>query len=75
MSITSPDRPGLPDFLHQTLKNMGRPGYKANYVVQVGVVRTILCHTLATLLAYSIGIYFTIGLCFSIGPPGHDGNE
>ena len=27
--ITSPDRPGLPDFSRETLKNMGRPGYEA----------------------------------------------
>ena len=28
--ITSPDRPGLPDFSRATLKNMGRPGYEAS---------------------------------------------
>ena len=28
--ITSPDRPGLPDFSRETLKNMGRPGYEAS---------------------------------------------
>ena len=27
--ITSPDRPGLPNFSRGTLKNMGRPGYEA----------------------------------------------
>ena len=27
--FTSPDRPGLPDFSRETLKNMGRPGYEA----------------------------------------------
>ena len=27
--ITSPDRPGLPNFSRETLKNMGRPGYEA----------------------------------------------
>ena len=30
MSITSPDRPGLPDFSCETLKNMGMPGYEAS---------------------------------------------
>ena len=30
VSITSPDRPGLPDFSRETLKNMGTPGYEAN---------------------------------------------
>ena len=28
--ITSQNRPGLPDFSHVTLKNMGRPGDEAN---------------------------------------------
>ena len=32
--ITSPDRPGLPDFSCETLKNMGRPGYEATEIIQ-----------------------------------------
>ena len=35
--ITSPDRPGLPDFSRETLKNMGRPGYEA--IISVVVER------------------------------------
>ena len=40
--ITSPDRPGLPNFSRATLKNMGWPGYEARLHNQNVVTRMFI---------------------------------